>query len=131
MSTVVSPAVGDWPSTVTGYWPEFVEHHTGDCYCGKTVHGRTVYWTGTTTLTRYQGGGQMTDLGLLYIREHYQVPARVGVRIRFDYPEGKIQWGKIVGSSDAYLLVDFGDRRGPKVLHPTWKVTYLDGLVAQ
>jgi hypothetical protein len=54
MSAIVSPAIVDWPSTVTGYWPEFVEGYTGDCYCGAKVRGRTVYWNGTTVLTRYQ-----------------------------------------------------------------------------
>lgn len=65
------------------------------------------------------------DPGLLYIQEAYKVPAKVGGRIRFDYPEGKQQFGKIVGSRDAYIVVDFGDRLAP--LHPTWQVTYLDG----
>lgn len=73
----------------------------------------------------------MTDTGLLYISEHYRVPATIGARIRFDYPQGTIQRGTIVGSSDAHLVVDFGARGGLKVLHPTWQVTYLDdGTVA-
>lgn len=68
------------------------------------------------------------DLGLLYIREHYKVPARKGVKVRFDYPKGKQQWGKVVGSTEGqYLLVDFDDGRGPQMLHPTWQVTYLNG----
>jgi hypothetical protein len=66
------------------------------------------------------------DIGLVYIRGHYQVPARKGARIRFDYPKGTRRRGTIVGSSDAHLLVDFGNGV-PLVLHPTWQVTYLDG----
>lgn len=69
----------------------------------------------------------MTDLGLIYISQRYKVPAKIGGRIRFDYPQGVIQRGTIVGSSDAHLLVDFGDGN-PKVLHPTWQVTYQDGV---
>ena len=64
------------------------------------------------------------DVGLSYIRGHYQVPARRGGRIQFDYPKGTVRTGVIVGSSDAHLLVDFGDG-DPKVLHPTWQFTYL------
>lgn len=67
----------------------------------------------------------MEDIGLLYIRQTYRVPAKTGVRIRFDWPEGQEQLGTIVGSRDASLVVDFGDRLD--VLHPTWQVTYLDG----
>ena len=68
------------------------------------------------------------DLGLVWIRQHYRVPARVGARIRFDYPKDTRQYGKIVGSSGGqYLAVDFGDGQDPKVLHPTWQVAYLDG----
>ena len=44
------------------------------------------------------------DLGLMWIREQYKVPAHVGGRIRFDYPQGKQQLGKIVGSSQGQYL---------------------------
>lgn len=66
----------------------------------------------------------MSDVGLIYIRECYKVPARRGAQIQFEYPKGKFRRGSIVGSSDAHLLVDFGDGV-PQVLHPTWQVTYL------
>lgn len=68
----------------------------------------------------------MTDVGLLYISTHYNVPARRGSQIQFNYPKGTVQRGTIVGSSGAHLLVDFGDGV-PRVLHPTWEVTYLGG----
>lgn len=62
------------------------------------------------------------------IREAYQVPAREGMRLLFDWPAGKPRRGEILRSSEGqYLVVKFGDGGPLQVLHPTWNVTYLDG----
>lgn len=54
-----------------------------------------------------------------YVRDYYGVPARVGVRIKF---EDRV--GPIVGFQDHYLRVDLGDAE-PAILHPTWHVEYV------
>ncbi len=54
-----------------------------------------------------------------YIRNHYKVPAKRGMRIRFQGREG------VITGSAAYLRVRMDD--GERVhLHPTWQVEYLD-----
>lgn len=62
---------------------------------------------------------------LNYIRDHYQVPARLEGRIRFTWA----QWdgdrnGSIVGADGARLKVLF-DSGEFGHLHPTWEIEYL------
>jgi hypothetical protein len=50
----VAVSVEDWPSTVTGYWPDKLDRDDQVCFCRALAHGRTVYWTGRYMVTRYQ-----------------------------------------------------------------------------
>lgn len=59
-------------------------------------------------------------MSMSYIRNHYKVPAKRGLRVRF---QGRS--GVITGTVDAHLRVRMDD--GERVtLHPTWQVEYLD-----
>lgn len=51
----------------------------------------------------------MSDIGLTYIRGYYRVPADLGVKVRFDYPEGISRVGMIVGSEGPHLMVKLDD----------------------
>jgi hypothetical protein len=66
--------------------------------------------------------------GLEYIRDHYGVPAYEGGMVEYGGHDDSPIVGRIVGSDNARLLVDFGalTRDGSAVLHPTWRVTYLE-----
>jgi len=55
-----------------------------------------------------------------YIRTHYQVPAKRGMRVVVD---GK--YGRITGFQNQYILVKFDDARFSVPCHPTWRVVYL------
>jgi hypothetical protein len=59
-----------------------------------------------------------------YVRDHYLVPAFIGVRVTYTY-EGE-RHGKITGFDGARLIVKFDDEtRGSRSrLHPTWQITY-------
>lgn len=67
-----------------------------------------------------------------YVRNHYRVPAYIGTRVAYVWPErhgGKRRVGKITGFRGQYLLIKFDDeQRGSRVLyHPTWEIEYLTG----
>lgn len=65
-----------------------------------------------------------TESMLRYIRSTYNVPAKIGRKIRYHGdPEGPKD-GTIVGASSARLIVDFWDEK-ECVLHPTLNVDYL------
>lgn len=64
-------------------------------------------------------------MSMAYIRDHYDVPAKRGARIRFQ-PYRDAYDGVIVGSCGQYLRVRFdGEPLTIQTLHPTWGVTYL------
>ncbi|GAA2062113.1 hypothetical protein GCM10009839_86520 [Catenulispora yoronensis] len=54
-----------------------------------------------------------------YIRDHYGVPARVGVRVTVDGAPGVI-----TGFDQASLLVHLDGDAHPVKAHPTWRVEY-------
>lgn len=54
-----------------------------------------------------------------YIRRHYKVPARRGLRVKF---QGKP--GVITGSSGAYLRIRLNGERRVGRYHPTWEIDY-------
>lgn len=57
-----------------------------------------------------------------YVREYYKVPAKRGMRIKF---EGKP--GVIVGFRDQYLRVRLDGEKHPVTCHPTWEIEYPKG----
>jgi hypothetical protein len=65
-------------------------------------------------------------MSLDYIRQHYKVPARRGCRIKFTPCPGIVKEGFVVAASGAYIRVRFTDFRRTVLLHPSWRVEYLD-----
>lgn len=55
-----------------------------------------------------------------YIRETYKVPAKRGMRVRFNGLNGRI-----VGSRGGYLRVRLDGSKRPLICHPTWEMVYL------
>lgn len=53
------------------------------------------------------------------IRSHYDVPARVGVRIRFQGKPGTIE-----GAQNSYLRIRLDGERHTVLCHPTWEMEY-------
>jgi hypothetical protein len=60
---------------------------------------------------------------LAYIREHYNVPAHLGGRVRYTWRGDRL--GTIVGTSGARLLVRLDGDRDWAPYHPTWEIEYL------
>ena len=61
-----------------------------------------------------------------YIRRTYGVPARRGGRIKFRPCQGLEKEGFVVAASGQYIRVRFADMRRTVLLHPTWRVEYVD-----
>lgn len=61
----------------------------------------------------------MTSAGMAYIRGYYQVPAEINRPVVFD---GKP--GRIVGTSDAHLMIRLDGETEPIPVHPTWHMEY-------
>ena len=69
----------------------------------------------------HQGQVMTMNDGYQYIREHYQVPAKIGMKIKFQGREGEI----IASIKLAhYLTVRLLGDTYPVYLHPTWEVEY-------
>lgn len=67
-------------------------------------------------------------MSMAYIREHYNVPAKRGGRVRYT-PDGNrylATEGVIVGSRGAYLRIRMGDEKKAGNYHPTWDLEYLE-----
>ena len=63
-------------------------------------------------------------MSLAYIRKTYNVPARIGGRVRYGE---KGQLGTITGVAGAHLMIKLDDAEHPSHFHPTWRLEYLDG----
>ena len=63
-------------------------------------------------------------MSLIYIRNHYGVPAKRGVAIEFTGSSAPVR-GVIVGTSGAYLRVRLDGERRARTFHPTWEMKYL------
>lgn len=64
-------------------------------------------------------------MSLEYIREHYRVPAQIGGRIKFTWPDWTgNRYATIVGAEGSHLKVGF-DSGEIGSLHPTWEISYL------
>lgn len=68
--------------------------------------------------------GRCVVTGLEYIRQHYNVPARIGGRIVYNGHAGVIRGD----SAGQYLLAELDNYPEPVILHPTWNVSYLDDI---
>ena len=64
-------------------------------------------------------------MSLIYIRNHYGVPAKRGTAVEFTGNSVPVR-GVIVGASGAYLLVMMGGEKRARTFHPTWEMKYLD-----
>jgi len=63
-------------------------------------------------------------MSMEYIRNYYKVPAKRGGKIIFDYPDPRI--GVITSAQGHYIRVRFPEHKHSLILHPTWKVEYLN-----
>jgi hypothetical protein len=64
-------------------------------------------------------------MNLDYIAEHYNVPAKLGQRIRYTGDSRGPKDGTIKGARNAHLIVRFDHAPKDSILHPTWEVEYL------
>jgi hypothetical protein len=64
-------------------------------------------------------------VSMKYVRATYQVPAKRGARVRYEWPDGVPREGTIVGSKDQYIKVRLDGDEHWGLYHPTWKMTYL------
>lgn len=62
---------------------------------------------------------------LAYIRNYYNVPARMGGRVTYFYPAPP-KMGTIVGADGAHLLIRLDGEDFVGRYHPTWCLTYHD-----
>ena len=56
-----------------------------------------------------------------YIRNHYNVPAKIGIRVVAQGREGTI-----VGARNAYLRIKIDGEKNVLSFHPTWEMEYGD-----
>lgn len=63
-------------------------------------------------------------MSLDYIRQYYDVPARLLGRVR--YTGGKVpKLGTIEGSNGAHVLIRLDGQNHANPYHPTWELEYL------
>ena len=62
---------------------------------------------------------------LAWIRDNYNVPARIDQRIRFTGYSSAPLSGRIIGAQAGLLHVLFDTEPGLVAMHPTWEVQYL------
>ena len=60
-----------------------------------------------------------------YIRRHYGVPAKRGMKVRIVGNEGVRFDAVITGSRGAHLLLRIGGGRRSHQYHPTWNIEYI------
>jgi len=61
---------------------------------------------------------------LAWIRDNYNVPARIDQRVRFTGYAAPVE-GRIIGAQAGHLHVLFDTEPGVVAMHPTWEVEYL------
>ncbi len=67
-----------------------------------------------------------TDQALEYIRNHYQVPAYIGVCVIVPGNEpAKDRTGTIAGADGPHLKVQLPGKKHPQIYHPTWEMVYV------
>ena len=64
-------------------------------------------------------------MSLIYIRNHYGVPAKRGMTIEFTGASAPLR-GVVVGASGVYLRVRLDGEKRARTFHPTWEMKYLD-----
>jgi len=64
-------------------------------------------------------------MNLAWIRKHYKVPAKRGMRVRYTGKTGTVQLGTITAARQGYLQVRLDGERKAKSYHPTWEIEYL------
>lgn len=63
-------------------------------------------------------------MSLEYIQQHYNVPAKIGGRIKYTYRGEK--FGTITGESGPHLMIKLDGEKISKPYHPTWEIEYLE-----
>lgn len=59
-------------------------------------------------------------MSIEYIRNFYNVPAKIGTRVKY---EGKL--GTIKGTKNAYLKILLDGEKKTKCYHPTYNIEYI------
>lgn len=68
-------------------------------------------------------------MSMQYIRQTYNVPAKIGGRVEYTGRESPIL-GTIKGASGGHLSILLDGDRCAKNFHPTWELRYLDSPTA-
>ena len=63
-------------------------------------------------------------MSIQYIRDYYNVPAKVGGRVKITY-KGE-HFGTITGTHDAHLMIRLDGEKHSNPYHPTWEIEYLE-----
>jgi len=66
-------------------------------------------------------------MSLAYIRDHYKVPVKMKMRIKFMpscFPNESGKGGIIVGSRGSYLRIKTDGTDYPRLFHPTYGILY-------
>jgi len=64
--------------------------------------------------------GIIEPMSLKYIRTHYGVPAKKGMKVIFNG-----QSGHITGAKGAHLRIRFEEEKDRRTFHPTWEMWYV------
>jgi len=110
--------------TKNGHWvADYKSYGFGGSTRGEAIGNAILQNTHHFDITIQNDTHQETLLD--YIRRTYQVPAKIGSRVRYTgFVNGQPRIGVITGAEDAYLLVSFDNDREFR-LHPTWELEYL------
>jgi len=65
-------------------------------------------------------------MSMKYIREHYDVPAKRGGKVKYTGDIDCPHVGVIIGSRGAYLRIRFPEWKHTGTFHPTWEIEYLE-----
>jgi hypothetical protein len=64
-------------------------------------------------------------MSMQYIRDTYGVPAKVGGRVTYTYPDVP-RHGTITGSRNGKLRIRMDGQTQSLIYHPTWMLVYVD-----
>jgi len=68
----------------------------------------------------------MNPTSLQYIRDYYEVPAKLGGRVIYNVPASSEEFnGTIVGAQNAHVLVQLDGETDARPYHPTWNLIYV------
>ena len=72
-------------------------------------------------------------MSMAWIQKNYRVPAKRGVRIEYTggwNDKRKSTFGTIRSAIGGRLRIQIDGEKHTSIFHPTWKITYLDGVAS-